>query len=86
MMHGTCLIVRTLVHEYNGRCVVCQLEYDEGEKLVALPCDHPYHCECITTWLQIKKVPIYVFTFFNYVIPLAIEIITMDEEIIFPAT
>nr|GMC60764.1 E3 ubiquitin ligase BIG BROTHER-related-like [Ipomoea batatas] len=46
------LTSKTLV----DRCVVCQLEYDEGEKLVALPCDHPYHCECITTWLQIKKV------------------------------
>nr|GMC66486.1 E3 ubiquitin ligase BIG BROTHER-related-like [Ipomoea batatas] len=46
------LTSKTLV----DRCVVCQLEYVEGEKLVALPCDHPYHCECITTWLQIKKV------------------------------
>ncbi|KAK6774624.1 hypothetical protein RDI58_029863 [Solanum bulbocastanum] len=38
------------------KCVVCQLEYEEGEKLVALPCDHPYHLDCIKKWLQIKKV------------------------------
>nr|XP_016447801.1 PREDICTED: E3 ubiquitin ligase BIG BROTHER-related-like [Nicotiana tabacum] len=38
------------------RCVVCQLEYEEGENLVALPCDHPYHSDCIQKWLQIKKI------------------------------
>ncbi|KAJ8528103.1 hypothetical protein K7X08_015554 [Anisodus acutangulus] len=38
------------------KCVVCQLEYEEGEKLVALPCDHPYHSDCIKKWLQIKKI------------------------------
>ncbi|XP_059276478.1 E3 ubiquitin ligase BIG BROTHER-related isoform X1 [Lycium ferocissimum] len=38
------------------KCVVCQLEYEEGEKLVALPCDHHYHSDCIKTWLQIKKI------------------------------
>ncbi|OWM85109.1 E3 ubiquitin ligase BIG BROTHER-related-like [Punica granatum] len=36
-------------------CVVCQVEYGEGEKLTALPCDHPYHPECISQWLQVKK-------------------------------
>ncbi|MED6170202.1 hypothetical protein PIB30_028717 [Stylosanthes scabra] len=38
------------------RCVVCQLEYEEGESMVALECKHPFHEDCITTWLQIKKV------------------------------
>ncbi|CAN4096611.1 unnamed protein product [Withania somnifera] len=38
------------------KCVVCQLEYEEGEKLVALPCDHPYHSDCIKKWLQINKI------------------------------
>ncbi|XP_019266015.1 PREDICTED: E3 ubiquitin ligase BIG BROTHER-related-like [Nicotiana attenuata] len=38
------------------RCVVCQMEYEEGEKLVALPCDHPFHSDCINKWLQIKKI------------------------------
>ncbi|XP_034675281.1 E3 ubiquitin ligase BIG BROTHER-related [Vitis riparia] len=37
------------------RCVICQVEYEEEEKLVALPCEHPYHADCITKWLQIKK-------------------------------
>ncbi|KAK4273997.1 hypothetical protein QN277_017292 [Acacia crassicarpa] len=38
------------------RCVICQVEYEEGEALMALPCEHPYHSDCITKWLQIKKV------------------------------
>lgn len=38
------------------RCVICQVEYEEGEALVALPCEHPYHSECISKWLGIKKI------------------------------
>ncbi|KAK2659458.1 hypothetical protein Ddye_005991 [Dipteronia dyeriana] len=39
------------------RCVVCQVEYEQGESLVALlPCEHPYHAECISKWLQVKKI------------------------------
>lgn len=37
-------------------CVICQVEYEEGEAVVALPCEHPYHSECITDWLQVKKI------------------------------
>ncbi|CAL0327415.1 unnamed protein product [Lupinus luteus] len=38
------------------KCVICQVEYEKGEALVALQCDHPYHKDCITKWLQVKKV------------------------------
>ncbi|XP_045809572.1 E3 ubiquitin ligase BIG BROTHER-related-like [Trifolium pratense] len=38
------------------RCVICQIEYEDGEALVALHCDHPYHTDCISKWLQIKRV------------------------------
>ncbi|XVE95520.1 hypothetical protein REPUB_Repub02eG0104500 [Reevesia pubescens] len=39
------------------RCVICQVEYEEEEDLVAVPnCEHPYHSECISKWLQIKKI------------------------------
>lgn len=37
------------------KCVICQFEYEDGEALAALPCQHPYHLECISNWLQIKK-------------------------------
>ncbi|KAL9247975.1 hypothetical protein vseg_021342 [Gypsophila vaccaria] len=38
------------------RCVVCQVDFDKEEHLVALKCEHPFHFECINQWLQIKKV------------------------------
>ncbi|KAG6784139.1 hypothetical protein POTOM_009824 [Populus tomentosa] len=38
------------------RCVICQMEYEEDESLVALSCDHPYHPECIASWLQINRI------------------------------
>ncbi|PUZ52586.1 hypothetical protein GQ55_6G282200 [Panicum hallii var. hallii] len=38
------------------QCVICRVEFDEGETLVALPCKHPYHSECINQWLQLNKV------------------------------
>ncbi|OAY23447.1 E3 ubiquitin ligase BIG BROTHER-related [Manihot esculenta] len=40
------------------RCVICQVEYGGGddESLVVIPCGHAYHSECITNWLQIKKI------------------------------
>ncbi|XP_002445741.2 uncharacterized protein LOC8058040 [Sorghum bicolor] len=38
------------------QCVICRVEFDEGGSLVALPCKHPYHSECINQWLQLKKV------------------------------
>lgn len=39
------------------RCVICQIEYEDGEELVTIKkaCEHPYHSECIKKWLQIKK-------------------------------
>lgn len=37
------------------RCVVCQIEYEEGEQVAELVCHHTYHSECIGEWLQIKK-------------------------------
>ncbi|KAL1290708.1 hypothetical protein HN51_059112 [Arachis hypogaea] len=38
------------------RCVICQIEYEEGEALVALRCGHPFHTDCISKWLQVRKV------------------------------
>ncbi|XP_010906327.1 E3 ubiquitin ligase BIG BROTHER-related [Elaeis guineensis] len=38
------------------QCVICRLEYEDGESLVVLSCKHTYHSECINKWLQINKV------------------------------
>ena len=33
-------------------CLICIMEFEEGEELRALPCLHTYHCECIDDWLK----------------------------------
>ncbi|KAG2636448.1 hypothetical protein PVAP13_2NG451200 [Panicum virgatum] len=38
------------------QCVICRVEFEEGESLIALPCKQSYHPECINQWLQINKV------------------------------
>ncbi|ERN20675.1 hypothetical protein AMTR_s00070p00189230 [Amborella trichopoda] len=38
------------------QCAICQVDYEEGEALVNLPCKHAYHLECINNWFQINKV------------------------------
>ncbi|KAL6661938.1 hypothetical protein ACP70R_001322 [Stipagrostis hirtigluma subsp. patula] len=38
------------------QCVICRVEFEEGESLVGLPCKHSYHSECINQWLQLNKV------------------------------
>ncbi|KAL3619975.1 hypothetical protein CASFOL_034887 [Castilleja foliolosa] len=37
-------------------CVICRLDYEDGDTLTVLSCKHFYHSECINNWLQINKV------------------------------
>lgn len=37
------------------RCLVCQCEYEGGDEIRALPCDHEFHKECIDGWLADHK-------------------------------
>ncbi|KAL2518601.1 E3 ubiquitin ligase BIG BROTHER-related [Abeliophyllum distichum] len=37
-------------------CVICRLEYEDGDTLTVLSCKHSYHPECINNWLRINKV------------------------------
>ncbi|CAN6481200.1 unnamed protein product [Victoria cruziana] len=37
-------------------CVICSNEYKRGDRLITLPCQHLYHADCATRWLQIRKV------------------------------
>ncbi|KAH7521168.1 hypothetical protein FEM48_Zijuj07G0004700 [Ziziphus jujuba var. spinosa] len=40
----------------NDSCVICRLDYEDGETLTLLSCKHSYHVECINNWLKINKV------------------------------
>lgn len=38
------------------KCLVCQCEYEGGDKLRRLPCSHCFHAECADQWLLEKDI------------------------------
>lgn len=40
----------------NDSCVICRLDYVDGDSLTVLHCKHSYHADCLNNWLQINKV------------------------------
>ncbi|GAB2275296.1 hypothetical protein Dimus_010057 [Dionaea muscipula] len=44
------------LEEETDSCVICRLDYEDGDLLTSLPCNHSYHSECINNWLKINKV------------------------------
>ena len=38
--------------ESQVRCTICCTDYNEGDMVNKLPCNHLYHIECVTTWLK----------------------------------
>ncbi|GMJ12998.1 hypothetical protein like AT3G19910 [Hibiscus trionum] len=40
----------------NESCVICRVDYEDGDSLTALSCKHSYHPECIKNWLKINRV------------------------------
>ncbi|KAK4750807.1 hypothetical protein SAY87_004289 [Trapa incisa] len=39
-----------------GKCSICQEDYEEADDIGKLDCGHGYHLECITQWLSHKNV------------------------------
>ena len=37
------------------KCTICQVEFEEGEDVLLLPCKHVFHGECIAPWLAENK-------------------------------
>lgn len=38
--------------EEDQSCVICLAEYENGEQVTVLPCNHTFHRGCISTWLH----------------------------------
>ncbi|KAI3762464.1 hypothetical protein L1987_52894 [Smallanthus sonchifolius] len=36
-------------------CLVCQMKFKSGDRLIILACSHRYHSKCITDLLKLKK-------------------------------
>ena len=39
----------------DGMCAVCRLDFEDGDEVLTLPCNHAYHKECIMAWLTDHK-------------------------------
>ena len=44
------------VDDSEVKCLVCQCEYEEGDKLLRLPCNHCFHAPCAEQWLMEKDI------------------------------
>ncbi|OIW11939.1 hypothetical protein TanjilG_02146 [Lupinus angustifolius] len=45
----------TLKNQIDKKCTICQEEYEGGEELGKLNCEHKYHFQCIKQWLVHKN-------------------------------
>jgi E3 ubiquitin-protein ligase BIG BROTHER-like protein len=54
---SNCLVKPSKSKSINGidRCVICQVEFEDEELVALVNCNHPYHSDCISKWLLVKK-------------------------------
>jgi len=51
----SCLEIKTLTCALEGSCPVCQCDWERGDEVRVLPCDHQFHVNCIDQWLKKHK-------------------------------
>ncbi|XP_076944749.1 uncharacterized protein LOC143615531 [Bidens hawaiensis] len=45
----------SLADEEPNICVICQMDFEDQEKIRVLNCCHEYHVECIKKWINVKN-------------------------------
>ena len=45
-------VSKCLEHEDDDACAICLCEIESDEEVIALPCRHSYHAQCVGDWLQ----------------------------------
>ncbi|XP_038903580.1 E3 ubiquitin-protein ligase At4g11680-like [Benincasa hispida] len=51
--NGHC-IKELALHPEDSECCICLSRYEDGTELYTLPCNHHFHCGCISKWLRIN--------------------------------
>ena len=51
----SCLEIKTLESAQEGSCPVCQCDWEMGDEVRILPCEHQFHTQCIDQWLKKHK-------------------------------
>jgi hypothetical protein len=44
------------MNKVTDECIICYQEFEEGEIIITLQCDHYYHMNCINKWIQVREV------------------------------
>ncbi|KAG5553270.1 hypothetical protein RHGRI_011209 [Rhododendron griersonianum] len=60
----------------NDSCVICRLDYEDGDTLTLLSCKHSYHSECINNWLRINKDNVY-----GWMMTVAVDVVVMGFRV-----
>mmetsp|Transcript_29014 Transcript_29014/g.33340 ORF Transcript_29014/g.33340 Transcript_29014/m.33340 type:complete len:515 (-) Transcript_29014:117-1661(-) len=37
-------------------CTICMIEIEDGDRIGALPCNHPFHVDCLKEWIKRRNV------------------------------
>ncbi|ANM70388.1 E3 ubiquitin ligase BIG BROTHER-like protein [Arabidopsis thaliana] len=40
----------------DSQCSICLVDYEKGDKIMTLPCNHIYHKDCISYWFKENRV------------------------------
>ena len=53
-LHKSCYKTRDQTEE-GDVCAICDIDFEEGQNLVKLPCGHRYHRRCICGWFTVAN-------------------------------
>eukprot|EP01116_Phalansterium_solitarium_P013470 TRINITY_DN30835_c0_g1_i1.p1 TRINITY_DN30835_c0_g1~~TRINITY_DN30835_c0_g1_i1.p1 ORF type:complete len:300 (-),score=82.92 TRINITY_DN30835_c0_g1_i1:45-944(-) len=53
--HGKFRQLDTAISPADATCAICLGDYEEGEQLRYLPCEHHFHSDCVDQWLGMNK-------------------------------
>lgn len=43
------------ISDENILCIICQCDFENGDEIKTLPCNHEFHADCVQSWLLNEK-------------------------------